>query len=144
MNRKEEVYQSRNGEVTILIPPQEVPVEVVELEEGTIRLCKEVPSVFQLIRVVVEIKLVEAANPEVIVERFDPPIQLRVKVAGEDIEIAGNSLTLAYCSGVGKLWKPFTTVQYDFHFEPEKQPSAGGEGVATIREWEDPAIGWGH
>jgi hypothetical protein len=129
--------------VKVKIPKQKKKkVKVKKYKPGTIKPGKDVPGVFELIRVAIEMKLVEETDQDVEVNEYDPPIELRVKIKDKDIEDGGDTLKLAYCTGKGKPWQVFAE-KHNFHFEPDP-PSVGGEGVAVIKEWDDPAIGWGH
>lgn len=120
----------------------DIPMRVDQRDPGDFS-CEDNPGVFELIRVVGAIKLVDTSvEPEAVLRQFSPSALLTVEYTPDDYEQANGHLKLGYCAGKGWGWQPI----HHFKLIPDdpKNPGAGGVGQAIIREWEDPAVGWGH
>jgi hypothetical protein len=130
----------------------DVPGQVSKVKVRKVRLAlpalKDVPgtAAFRPGRLVINFELVDDDRPEVVLKKFDPPFELRVRYTRADwkrAEAAKQALTLAYWDG--KTWVPFTPKKHGFELQPDRDedPSTGGVGYARISDWDDPAVGWG-
>ena len=69
------------------------------------------------------------------VQRFSPPMVLRVRITPAAQELAQSGrLQLAFWDGV--KWVPFTKRKHLFHLTSK-------HGIAVIRDWGDPTVAWG-
>jgi hypothetical protein len=119
-------------------------VKVKKLPLGSLSDMPAAPGKFQPARLVINFGVVEEDHDDIFVTEFDPPIELRVRYTQGDLQRAqqdGQSLTLAFWNG--SEWVPFTQQKHQFRLEPSGQGQSGGLGVATIRNWGDPPVGWG-
>jgi len=80
---------------------------------------------------------------------FTPPFELEVRYTAEDLErarAAGGSPSLWFFNG--DEWVPFTKEKHHFRLVPDRLSlegqlvETGGFGVAYIRNWADPPVGW--
>ena len=104
----------------------------------------EIPDGFHVIRLVINLKVVEFAHPERVVSVFDPPIVVRVHFIPDDFEKATkiNKLPrLGFWNG--KQWFHFTEKEHFYHTEPGTSQEPGPWGVVTIARWDDPTIAVG-
>jgi hypothetical protein len=102
-----------------------------------------IPGGFQPFRLVINLKLVDAAQPDSEVSVFDPPIEVRVRYTAADVaaaEAAGGRLCLGFWDG--KQWIRFTPEKHQFRLEPGASPEAGW-GVVSVSHWGDPTKAWG-
>jgi len=116
------------------------------LKSKTLAEVPETRGVFKPGRLIFNFGVVDENDPEVYLEEFDPPIELRVRYEEEDViraEAAGESLRLAFWNEDEKRWILFTAEKHNFRLEPDESPGTGGFGVAEISHWRDPQVGWG-
>ena len=102
-----------------------------------------VPGVFWPFRLVINLEVIDDAQPNLPGMVFKPPIEVRVKFNADDLEIAkarDQELRLGYWDG--KQWKYFTA-KHAFHLEYDADPAAGGWGVVKVSNWADPTHAWG-
>jgi hypothetical protein len=103
-----------------------------------------VPGGFHPFRLVINLKLVYAAQPDSEVSVFDPPIEVRVRYTAADLasaEAAGGLLCLGFWDST--QWIRFTPEKHQFRLESGASPKAGGWGVVSISHWGDPTKAWG-
>jgi hypothetical protein len=94
----------------------------------------ETPTVFNPIDRRINFQVVgEDGYP---VQRFSPPMVLRVGItqAARDRATQSGQLRLAFWDGA--KWVPFTKRKHFFHLTSKY-------GIAVIRDWGDPAVAWG-
>lgn len=136
-------YFRREG-VILNFPGQTHPVQVERLALPTIESMPTVPGGFKPFRMVINMKLVDAGQPDKEVFVFDPPIEVRVRYTAADLASAaeaGKPICLGFWDG--KQWIRFTPEKHLFRLEYGASPEAGGWGVVSISHWGDPAHAWG-
>jgi hypothetical protein len=134
----------RKENVIVTIPARPRPVSVVRLDLPDEQSMRPVPGGFQPFRLVINLKVVDAAQPDSEVSVFDPPIEVRVHCTADDLARAtaiGKPLSLGFWDG--RQWIRFTPEKHQFHLEPEASPAKGGWGVVNISHWGDPTKAWG-
>lgn len=134
----------RKESVIVKIPGQTSPVQVQRLALPPIESMPAVPGGFHPFRLVINLKLVHAAQPDSEVSVFDPPIEVRVRYTATDLasaEAAGGLLCLGFWDGT--QWIRFTPEKHQFRLESGASPEAGGWGVVSISHWGDPTKAWG-
>lgn len=134
----------RKEGVILKIPGQARSVQVQRLELPALESMPPVPGGFQPFRAVINLKVVDASQPESEVAVFDPPIEVRVLYTASDLKKAakiGKPLSLGFWDGT--QWIRCTPGKHQFHLEPGASPEAGGWGVVNISHWGDPTKGWG-
>jgi hypothetical protein len=134
----------RKESVIVKFPGQARHVQVQRLALLTIESMPAVPGGFHPFRVVINLKIVDAAQPDREVSVFDPPIEVRVRYTAADLasaEAAGGLLCLGFWDGT--QWIRFTPEKHQFHLESGASSGAGGWGVVSISHWGDPTHAWG-
>ncbi len=131
--------------VSVNFPGQARPVRVQRLDLPPQEIMRRtVPGGFQPFRMVINLRLVDAAQPDQEVSVFDPPIEVRVRYTAADLKnaaAAGKPLCLGFWDG--KQWLRFTPEKHQFHLESGSPPRSGGWGVVCISRWDDPTKAWG-
>lgn len=125
-------------------PSQAKPIRAQRLDMPKEETMPSVPGGFKPFRLVINLKMVYADRPDVEVNTFDPPIEIRVKFKASDVEAAkaeGKPLSLGFWDGT--QWIRFTLEKHQFHLEPASTPNGGGWGVVRISHWGDPPKAWG-
>ena len=128
----------------VKIPARAQPVQVVRLALPTIESMPAVLGGFHPFRLVINLKVVDAAQPDSEVSVFDPPIEVRIRYTASDLKSAaavGRPLCLGFWDG--KQWIRFTPEKHQFRLEYGASPEAGGWGVVSISHWGDPTKAWG-
>lgn len=136
------IFEYRQAGVTFIIPPQAEPISVRRLPKGTLRNKPPEAGIFHPIRLVLNFELIARRDPWQPLEKFDPPITIRVRYTREDFEKAHGELKLGYWDG--EKWTVFTHSKHHFHLIPDKKPADGGTGEVVVASWIDPALGWGN
>jgi hypothetical protein len=134
----------RKEGVIVKIPGRPTPIQVRRLDLPAIDTMPAVPGGFQPFRLVINLQVVDPAQPEVEVAMFDPPIEVRVRYTAGDLEKAaavGKDLSLGFWDG--KQWVRFTAEKHQFRLAPGASPQSGGWGVVSISRWGDPTKAWG-
>ena len=134
----------RTEGVILKFPGQARPVQAQRLALPTLESLPVVPGGFRPFRMVINLRLVDAAQPDSEVSVFDPPIEVRVRYTAADLaraEAAGRPLSLGFWDG--KQWIRFTPEKHQFHLVSGTSPGAGGWGVVNVSHWGDPAHAWG-
>lgn len=134
----------RREGVTVTIPGRVRPIQVERLALPTLESMPVVRGGFQPFRVVINLRLVDAAQPDRELSMFDPPIEIRVRYTTSDLENAaavGRPLCLGFWDG--KQWIRFTPEKHQFHLKPAALPEDGGWGIVNISHWGDPTHAWG-
>jgi len=144
MNWESLIHEAYEDEgVWVTIPPQDSghfmwfekvsdPLDTIPTEMlGT-------PGVFQPsdIRIGFQVWEQLADGSSQIMQKFSPPMVLRVKItprALEEKKIPG-PLRLAFWDG--SEWELFTELKHLFRLTPKS-------GIAVIRDWGDPMVAWG-
>ncbi len=94
------------------------------------------------VRVVLDFRVVDSDNDNLLVTHFDPPMTLSVKYTNGDVEkVLGQdwqNLTLRFWNG--ERWEAFTPKVHGFWLEGN---AMGGFGHVSISEWGDRAVVWG-
>lgn len=140
-------YEFSEEGVVVTLPDQAKRARVVKLPlvppEGR-GPGRRTAGEFQPGRLVINIGVVEEDNPDVFLEKFNPPFELRVRYSSGDMQratSAGQPLQLAFWDG--SQWVRFTHEKHQFEIVPDANGSKGGTGVALISHWGDPPVGWG-
>jgi hypothetical protein len=131
-------------EVVVNIPPRAKPIQALRLDLPKDIPMEPVPGGFRPFRLVINLKLVDAEQPDNEVLVFDPPIEVRVRYTAGDLakaKSAGGPLSLGFWDG--KQWIRFTREKHQFHLEPSNPPESGGWGVVNVSHWGDPTHSWG-
>ena len=131
-------------EVVVNIPPRAKPIQAIRLDIPRDIPMEPVPGGFRPFRHVINLKLVDASQPDIEVLVFDPPIEVRVRYNAGDLaraKEAGGDLCLGFWNG--EQWIRFTDEKHQFHLEPSSPPESGGWGVAKVSHWGDPTHSWG-
>jgi len=134
----------RKEGVIVKIPARAKPVQMVRLALPTIESLPAVPGGFRPFRLVINLKVVDAAQPDSELSVFDPPIEVRVRHTAADLaraKAAGRPLCLGFWDGT--QWIRFTPEKHQFRLESGTSPEAGGLGVVSLSQWGDPPIAWG-
>lgn len=121
------------GDVWVTVPAQDVDGT---LEIQSLDLPAEMPgtpTVFEPCDIRINFQVLKDGG---LVERFSPPMVLRVAITDKARARAAETgqLRLAYWDGV--QWVPFTKEKHLFHLTSK-------HGIAVIRDWGDPAVAWG-
>ncbi len=139
-------FKREIANVTIRPQASQRALKAIALKSKTLAEVPETRGVFKPGRLIFNFGVVDENDPEVYLEEFDPPIELRVRYEEEDViraEAAGKSLQLAFWNEDEKRWILFTAEKHNFRLEPDESPGTGGFGVAEISHWRDPQVGWG-
>jgi len=139
------VYHEFTDEgVTLHVPGQDKEVIIQKLAMLPLESMPAKPGGFQPFRAVINLKVMDAAQPNRELAVFDPPIEVRVRYTHADMKKAqeiGKPLSLGFWDGT--QWIRFTPEKHTFRLEAGPSPEAGGWGVVTISNWADPTKGWG-
>lgn len=133
----------RKEGVIVTIPVRARPIQAQRLALPVLEPIPAVPGEFKHFRPVINLKLVDASQPDTEVLVFDPPIEVRVRYTAADVaaaEAAGGRLCLGFWDG--KQWIRFTLEEHQFRLEPGGSPEAGW-GVVSVSHWGDPTLAWG-
>jgi hypothetical protein len=130
----DEVYEDVG--VWVTVPRQEKGqlLQIQRLELPDEAETPETPTVFKPIDRLINFQVVgQDGRP---VQRFSPPMVLRVRIteAARNWAAQSGQLRLAFWDGV--KWVPFTKRKHLFHLTSD-------HGLAVIRDWGDPAVAWG-
>lgn len=131
-------------DIIIKIPMQRKSVRVRTSLPLVTQEMWDVKQGFQLIRAVITLKLVDADQPDSILENFDPAIQLKVRFNVDDYGVAtrdGGKLRLGYWDSM--TWTPFDEIEHGFRLIFDDQEDSGDWGLVNIKKWTDPTVGWG-
>ena len=134
----------RKEGVIMKIPGQARLIQAQRLDLPPIESMPVVPGGFHPFRLVINLKVVDAAQPDSEISVFDPPIEVRVRYTASDLEnamAAGRPLCLGFWDG--KQWIRFTPEKHQFRLEAGASQKAGGWGVVSISHWGDPIKAWG-
>lgn len=134
----------RKEGVIVKFPGQARPVQAQRLALPGMASMPAVAGGFQPFRLVINLKLVDVAQPHREVLEFDPPIEVRVRYTASDLELAkaaGRPLCLGFWDG--KQWIRFIPEKHQFHLETGASPEAGGLAVVKLSHWGDPPIAVG-
>lgn len=134
----------RKEAVIVKFPGQARLVQVERLALPTDIPMKAAPGGFQPFRLVINLRLVDAAQPDSQIAVFDPPIEVRIRYTADDLvraKEASRPLSLGFWDGT--QWIRFTPEKHQFRLEPEPTLDAGGWGVVSISHWGDPTHAWG-
>jgi len=130
--------------VIVHVPSLARSVLVQKLDLPPLESMPAVPGGFQPFRVVINLKVVDAARPDSEVTEFEVPIEVRVRYTAADLKKAaeiGKPLSLGFWDG--SQWIRFTTEKHQFRLESGPTPEAGGWGIVNISRWADPTKAWG-
>ncbi len=130
--------------VIVKFPGQAKALKVQRLALPAMESLPVVPGGFRPFRLVINLRLVDAMQPDTEVSTFDPPIEVRVRYTASDLKraaAAGGSLCLGFWDGT--QWNRFTPEKHQFHLESGASPLDGGWGVVSISQWGDPLKAWG-
>ncbi len=106
-------------------------------------MSRTVKGGFQPIRLVINLKLVDAAEPDSEISEFDPPVEIRILYKQSDFRTAEERhkpLSLGFWDG--EQWIRFTE-KHHYHPKTMTTPAAGTWGVVLISRWDDPTISVG-
>ncbi len=121
-----------------VIHPITMRVKKLPLPEGI----PDVPGVFERIRVVINLKVVDADQESSLINIFDPAIELHVHFLQDDLDRAKEKeLRLALWDGAH--WLVLTGSQHQFQRIIHKTDKYLGHGRVKIAEWGDPTVAWG-
>ncbi len=125
--------------VIVNIPGQPKPIRVKRLPLHIIMPKHTMLPGFQPFRLVINLKMVEAAKPANIVTTFNPPIEIKVRFTAADYAAA--------ISTSGKLkmgyWDGNTWTDCKVSIESKRSPDKGGWLVTKIAHWMDPTLALG-
>jgi len=134
----------RKERVIVKFPGQARAIQVQRLALPTIESMPAVPGEFHPFRLVINLKLLDAEQPDSELSVFDPPIEVRVHYTASDLAsaaAAGKPLSLGFWDG--KQWIRFTAEKHHFRLESGAKQEAGGWAVVSISRWGDPTIAVG-
>jgi len=134
----------RRESVVVNFPGQARAVQAQRLEIPAGIPMQAAPGKFQPFRLVINLQMVDADQPDSEVLDFDPPVEVRIRYTAEDYAHArreGKPLSLGFWDG--SQWIRFTAEKHQFHLEPGSPPEAGGWGVVSVSRWADPTHAWG-
>lgn len=134
----------RKEAVVVKFPGQACPVQVERLGIPMGIPMKTAPGEFQPFRLVINLVMVDAAQPGNQVDVFDPPIEVRIRYTADDLaqaKEAGRTLSLGFWDGT--QWIRFTPEKHQFRLKALSTPDAGGWGIVNISHWGDPTHAWG-
>jgi hypothetical protein len=104
-----------------------------------------VPDVFMPIRAVIDLNVVDAAEPTTKINHFTPPIEVKVRFTPADVtaaEALDKTLSLGYWDGT--TWircTPPAVQSIQMIYKPEGKYA--GWGIVTFDGWSDPGKAWG-
>lgn len=130
--------------VIVNVPGQVRKALVQKLDIPPLESMPAIPGGFKPFRTVINLKVMDASQPDSELAVFDPPIEVRVRYTHADQKKAGEigkPLSLGFWDG--SQWIRFTPEKHQFRLEPGPSPEAGGWGVVNISHWADPTKGWG-
>jgi hypothetical protein len=143
MNQIKKFIFTTNG-VMVMVPEQvngiKVKVKGVSYKAKPNQKLKQVN--FEFKREINEIDIVEFAPPNLPVQNFDPPIEVRIYYTDSDVNYAGSKKRIKMAFWDGNMWIPFTA-KHQFHIFEYPYKNWAGFGIAIIREWIDPPIALG-
>jgi len=130
--------------VIVNFPGQGKPIQVQKLDLPAIESMTTATGGFLPFRLVINLKLVDAEQPNTVVSVFDPPIEVRVRFKTSDLANAAKArkpLCLGFWDGT--QWIRVTPKDHKYRPDPGPSPQAGGWGVFSISQWGDPTIAVG-
>jgi hypothetical protein len=103
-----------------------------------------VPGGFVPFRAVIDLNVVDAANLPKKVNKFSPPIEVKVRFTPADLAQAaalGKPLSLGYWDGT--QWVRCTPATHGFSLITKTSGKYAGWGIVKFDGWGDPGKGWG-
>lgn len=130
--------------VIVHVPSLTRSVRIQKLDLLPLEKMPAAPGGFQPFRVVINLKVVDAAQPESEMMEFEAPIEVRVRYTADDWKKAVSlhkPLSLGFWDG--SQWIRFTPEKHQLRLESGPTPDAGGWGIIAISKWADPTHAWG-
>jgi len=134
----------RTEGVVVKHPSLGISIDVLRLPIPPLVSMPTVAGGFIPSRLVINLKVVDKADPSKIVTTFDPPLEVRVRYTPGDEKDASDKrklLNLAYWDG--KKWVRFTQKDHQFKLENKPTKKYAGWGIVKITHWTDPPKAWG-
>ncbi len=122
--------------VVVNYQPQPKAIRIKRLPLHIIKPAQMMGAAFQPFRFVINLKIVEDANPDKAVTVFSPPLELRVRYTAADYITAGGNLSLGYWDGNAWTRCPVKLVS-------RSAVNKGGWMVTIISQWGDPTVAVG-
>lgn len=139
---KDETFRFDEEGVEVKVTQPARKVKAVRLPRGAPQSMPGKTGGFQPGRVVINIALVHADDPEQYLSEFDPPFELKVRYTAGDLRRAqqkNRPLQLAFWDG--SKWVVFTPEKHKFELVTGE--GGGGYGVVKLSRWGDPNVAWG-
>lgn len=136
-------YFRKNG-VVVKVPPQAKLIKATRPDIPAGIPMKAAKGKFQPLRLVINLKMVEAGGAGAEVLKFNPPIVIRVRYYATDLanaKKAGGLLSLGVWDGT--KWMRFTKKKHFFRLEQWEKKKGKGWATIEISGWGDPTIGLG-
>jgi hypothetical protein len=127
--------------VVVRFPGHAGKIQVLRPELPNIKSLPGKKGIFEPYRLVINLKLQHADQPNVQMLKLDPPVEVRVRYDTTDLNNTKGSLRIAFWDG--KQWVPFTKASHNFHLEGWDEGKGRGWAVASLTEWADPPIAVG-
>jgi hypothetical protein len=90
---------------------------------------------------VIDLNVVDASNPTKKVNKFSPPIEVKVRFDPAQANALGKSLSLGYWDGTE--WIRCTPATHGFTLIIETSGKYAGWGIVKFNAWGDPGMAWG-
>lgn len=130
--------------VTIIIPEPESRIAVRKLRLPDLSELPGGTEEFTPKRLVINFEFYDKDKQDVELVSQNLPIEMRVRFVPEDLDRADKKpekLKLGYFWA--DKWWVFGEKKHGFHLKPREDDPRHGEGVVTLRTWNDPKVGWG-
>ncbi|NJD59151.1 MAG: hypothetical protein C3F13_02130 [Anaerolineales bacterium] len=135
----------RTEGVVVKHPDIDTTLEVQRIPSFTLDGKPVVPDGFEPFRPVIDLNVVKIASPATKVNRFTPPIEVKVRFTPADLaaaEARGKSLCLGYWDGTAWIrCTPPAVRGFQMIYEPRGKYA--GWGIVTFDGWGDPGKAWG-
>lgn len=126
--------------VTVTVPWQGKKVQVEKLLSKNLDELLSEEDEFLPTRLVINFEVVEAETRKP-VDEFSPPMELQVAYTADDYSSADGKSVLGFRRDGPGRWVALTKKKHDFRLEGGP---TGGYGFATVSDWDDVFIAWGH
>jgi hypothetical protein len=140
-------YDDKN--VTVTVKYQGFAVQVLRLPSSPLEemrsKAESLPDQFPARRGVINVVVARRDDPDQLVTRFSPPLELRVGYTAADLKHARDKNLqypqLGYWDGCH--WVLFTAQDHQLRYEPSDRPDLAGYAVVSLNVWADPRLAFG-
>jgi hypothetical protein len=141
-------YEDKN--VTVTVKYQGFAVDVLRLPSPPLEEMRAatggLPDEFTPYRVLLNVVVARQDNPDLLVTKFNTPIEIRMGYTTVDLKRAKEKENLdrpQFGFWDGCRWILFTEKKHQLRYEPANRSDLAGYAVVTLSEWADPALAAG-